>query len=173
MMQELESQPVNNVIWVEREKLKANDYNPNKVAPVELELLIESILTCGWTQPIVIRSSYEIVDGFHRWSVSDDERLRQLTGGKVPCVMLPDNISQAEQISATITHNRARGSHYVLSMSDIVKSLKNDHGVSDDWLQTKLGMDGEEIDRLFSSTTSPNDKGETEFNKGWVANYNP
>jgi len=67
MVKGKEQQPINSFEWVKRDSLKANDYNPNRVAPVELELLKTSIKLCGWTQPIVARRSMEIVDGFHRW----------------------------------------------------------------------------------------------------------
>ena len=81
MKQGSEAQPISEVKWVNRDELHANAYNPNKVFPVELELLVQSILTCGWTQPIVIRSNNEIVDGFHRWLVSNDARILEMTGG--------------------------------------------------------------------------------------------
>ena len=101
-------QPINNMEWVHRDKLKANDYNPNKVAPVELELLKTSITLCGWTQPIVARQSGEIVDGFHRWTVSADEDIFAMTDGYVPVVYLSKEVDQAQQMVATIVHNRAR-----------------------------------------------------------------
>ena len=173
MKQGSKAQPINKVQWIDREKLKANSYNPNQVFPVELELLINSILTCGWTQPIVVRSNYEIVDGFHRWMVSDDERLKSKTEGKVPVVILPDDMAMAEQVSATITHNRARGSHFVMSMADIVRNLKDDEKVSDDWIQQHLGMEQEEIDRLYDQAGSPDTKGDDEedFEDGWVPDF--
>ena len=68
-----EKQPINAFKWVLRDELTANNYNPNRVAPIELELLKTSIKLCGWTQPIVVRKNHEIVDGFHRWTVSGDQ----------------------------------------------------------------------------------------------------
>lgn len=173
MKQGINNQPISNVQWIDRQLLRANDYNPNKVAPVELELLIQSILNCGFTQPIVIRSDYEIVDGFHRWTVSSDPRLADALDGKVPVVMLPDEMEMADQVSATITHNRARGSHYVMSMADIVRSLKDDHGRSDEWIMEKLGMEEEEVERLYDNAGSPDTKGseDDEFNAGWVPDF--
>src|SRR5258708_4407167 len=78
------SQPIGHVHWVKRSLLRANDYNPNHVAPPELALLKVSIMEDGWTQPIVIRKDYEIVDGFHRWTVSGDPEVSALTDGMVP-----------------------------------------------------------------------------------------
>ena len=168
-----ENQPISSVQWVDRDTLHANSYNPNKVAAIEMELLIESILLCGWTQPIVVRSNNQIVDGFHRWTVSDDKRLREHTGGKVPVVVLPDDMDMSEQISATITHNRARGSHYVMSMAEIVRSLKDEQGVDDEWIMTHLGMEQEEVRRLYDNSGSPDTKGDDEedFNSGWVPDF--
>ena len=171
MQKGTKNQPITNITWVHRDTLKANNYNPNKVAPTELELLVESILTCGWTQPIVVRSDFEIVDGYHRWTVSSDPRLMEKTDGEVPVVVLDDELSKADQISATITHNRARGNHYVMKMADLVRSLKDDHSVNDKWLQDKLGMEQEEIDRLYDNSGSPDTKGKGEFDAGWVPDF--
>ena len=173
MKQGVNEQPISKVMWVDRESLKANSYNPNKVFPVELELLINSIITCGWTQPIVIRSNNEIVDGYHRWLVSSDERLMQKTNGLVPVVTLDDEMQMAEQVSATITHNRARGSHYVLSMTEIIRDLKDNQKKNDQWISKHLGMEQEEIERLYSNATSKETKGDDndEFNDGWVPDF--
>lgn len=137
----LSDQPISSVEWVDRGTLHANNYNPNKVAPIELELLVNSILLCGWTQPIVVRSNNEIVDGFHRWTVSDDPRLQELTAGQVPVVRLPDDMDTADQVSATITHNRARGSHYVMRMAEIVRDLIDVEGRDHKWIAKHLGME--------------------------------
>ena len=45
--------PVLNVKMVDIDKVVANDYNPNKVAPPEMRLLKHSIEEDGYTQPIV------------------------------------------------------------------------------------------------------------------------
>jgi ParB-like chromosome segregation protein Spo0J len=74
--------------WVEREKLKANDYNPNRVSRENLDLLVKSILSNGWTLPIVVRPDYTIIDGFHRWTVAGEEPLKSRLGGKVPVVIV-------------------------------------------------------------------------------------
>ena len=82
------NQPINAVEWIETDKLKANDYNPNHIPPPELKLLKTSIMCDGWTQPIVIRENNEIVDGFHRWTLaSTDKDISNLTEGKVPVVI--------------------------------------------------------------------------------------
>lgn len=119
---EKSKQPISSVQWVDRESLKPNLYNPNKVAPVEIELLITSILEDGWTQPIVINSKNEIIDGFHRWTVSNDKRLRDIFNGEVP-VVVANMQDRSHQQMSTIRHNRARGTHGVLPMADIVKNL--------------------------------------------------
>lgn len=45
--------PVYNVQRVPVEKIRANAYNPNHVAPPEMKLLYKSILEDGYTMPIV------------------------------------------------------------------------------------------------------------------------
>lgn len=138
--------PLSSLQWVDREKLRANDYNPNKVSEDNLQLLIQSILTNGWTLPIVVRPDYTIIDGFHRWTVAGREPLRSKLGGKVPVVIVAHE-NEADDIAGTITHNRARGTHLLEPMKAIVKKLL-DEGASVKDLSRQLGMKPEEIFRL-------------------------
>ena len=114
--------PLSTLQWVDREKLKANDWNPNKVSRENLDLLVKSILSNGWTLPIVCRPDYTIIDGFHRWTVSGEEPLKTQLQGKVPVVIVkhPD---RAGDVYGTVTHNRARGTHLLEPMKNIVKRL--------------------------------------------------
>ena len=161
-------QPVNSVEWVKVEKLSANDYNPNHVAPPELQLLKTSILKSGWTQPIVINKAYEIIDGFHRWLLaSKDKDVQNMTDGKVPTVMIKE-IDREEQMMSTVRHNRARGKHAVLKMSDLVRELIDERGMSEDEVGNLLQMEYEEIERLYDDTGMINRGSEDDFNKGWV-----
>lgn len=160
-------QPVSKVEWVDRYELHANSYNPNRVAPPELRLLKLSIIEDGWTQPIVARSDGEIVDGFHRWTVSADAEVAILTGGMVPVVYLPDDVPMAQQMMATIRHNRARGQHLVLPMADIVRELVDGHGLDFAEIERRLQMEDEEVDRLYDASGMPTRAGQPEFNKGW------
>lgn len=150
MTKNYKNQPISNVQWIDREELFSNSYNPNKVAPPELKLLKESILNSGWTQPIVIRESKEIVDGFHRWTVSGHKEIHELTDGLVPVVVL-NEIGEEEQMMATIRHNRARGQHGVKPMAVILQKLKDDHKLDDKTLNKLLGMEDEEIRRLYEA----------------------
>lgn len=142
----IKNQPLNNVVWRDRNELKANMYNPNKVFPVELELLKTSILEDGWTQPIVITENFEIVDGFHRWTISKDKKIYKMTDGLVPTVMLCNKTIE-ERMSATIRHNRARGEHGILPMAEIVVNLLQ-NGMSIENIKKHIGADDEEILRL-------------------------
>jgi ParB-like chromosome segregation protein Spo0J len=148
--------------------LKPNGYNPNHVAPIELDLLALSILEDGWTQPIVARSDGQIVDGFHRWTVSGRPEIQERTGGKVPVVYL--NRSPADQMLSTIRHNRARGVHGVLPMAKIVRELVDLHGMKREAVCDRLGMEAEEVERLYDQAGMPEKIGRTtdQFNKGWV-----
>lgn len=139
-------EPVSNVQIVDRELLKPNDYNPNKVTEENLKLLTQSILTNGWTLPIVCRPDYTIIDGFHRWTVAGREPLLSKLGGKVPIVIV-DHKDHDEDIYGTITHNRARGQHLLEPMKKIVKELM-DSGKSVPKICKQLGMKPEEVFRL-------------------------
>lgn len=138
--------PLNSLQWVDRTRLHANDYNPNVVNEDNLKLLIQSILTNGWTLPIVVRPDYTIIDGFHRWTVSGREPLLSKLGGKVPVVIV-DHKEHSEDMYGTITHNRARGTHLLEPMKKIVKELL-DSGKSVSEICKQLGMREEEVYRL-------------------------
>lgn len=120
--------------------------NPNKVSEDNLQLLVQSILTNGWTLPIVVRPDYTIIDGFHRWTVSGREPLLSKLGGKVPVVIV-NHESEADDIYGTITHNRARGTHLLEPMKAIVRRLI-DEGKTVQEISRQLGMRPEEIFRL-------------------------
>lgn len=143
-------QPVSNVQIVDRTLLRANDYNPNAVSRDNLELLVQSILTNGWTLPIVVRPDYTIIDGYHRWMVSGQEPLLSRLGGKVPVVVV-DHKDEAEDIYGTVTHNRARGTHQLAPMKAIVKRLL-DAGKTVKEIGKQLGMKPEEVFRLSDFT---------------------
>ena len=142
--------PVANVQIVDRTLLKPNDYNPNKVTEENLKLLTQSILTNGWTLPIVCRPDYTIIDGFHRWTVSGREPLLSKLGGKVPIVIV-DHKNHDEDIYGTITHNRARGQHLLEPMKRIVQELM-DSGKTVPEICKQLGMKPEEVFRLSGFT---------------------
>lgn len=143
--------PLNSLQWVDRDMVKANDYNPNKVNEDNLQLLVQSILTNGWTLPIVVKPDYTIIDGFHRWTVAGREPLKSKLGGKVPVVIVDHGGNKDEDIYGTITHNRARGTHLLEPMKKIVKGLLDD-GKTVDEISKQLGMKPEEVFRLSGFT---------------------
>ena len=141
-------QPVSGLTWVARDTLRANTWNPNHQAPTEMALLRLSILENGWTQPIVARGDGEIVDGYHRWRVAADPDVAALTDGLVPVCYLVAGRDDITTRMATIRHNRARGSHHVLRMADLVADLV-EHGAEPADIATRLGMEDEEVRRLL------------------------
>lgn len=147
--------PVYNVISVPIEKIVPNTYNPNTVAPPELALLYDSIKEDGYTMPIVCyyvksKDMYVIVDGFHRYRIMlEYPDIREREGGMLPVSVIDKPLDH--RMASTIRHNRARGSHDVDLMSNIVKEL-HDIGRSDSWISKHLGMDKDEILRLKQIT---------------------
>ncbi len=138
--------PLGSLRWVEHSVLRPNHYNPNKVSEENLALLTQSILTNGWTLPIVARPDYTIIDGFHRWTVAGREPLHSMLNGKVPVVIVA-HADEAEDMYGTITHNRARGTHLLEPMKAIVKKLL-DEGKDVKEIGKQLGMKPEEVFRL-------------------------
>lgn len=147
--------PVYNVIAVPLEKIQANSYNPNSVAPPEMKLLELSIWEDGYTMPIVCYylsdiDKYEIVDGYHRYTVMcTSKRVRDREGGMMPVVVIDKPLSN--RMASTIRHNRARGSHSIELMSNIVAELV-ESGMSDAWILKNIGMDADELLRLKQIT---------------------
>jgi ParB-like chromosome segregation protein Spo0J len=138
--------PLATLQWVDRGLLKPNDYNPNKVSRENLDLLVKSILSNGWTLPIVCRPDYTIINGFHRWTVAGEEPLKSKLKGKVPVVIVRHD-DAAGDVYGTVTHNRARGTHLLEPMKNIVKRLLG-QGKSIKEISKELGMKPEEIFRL-------------------------
>jgi len=138
--------PLSTLQWVDRSIVKPNTYNPNKVSKQNLELLKQSILTNGWTLPIVVRPDMTIIDGFHRWTIAGEEPLFSMLEGRVPVVVVKHN-EHSEDIYGTVTHNRARGTHLLEPMKAIVRELMNE-GKSVEEIGKQLGMRPEEIFRL-------------------------
>ena len=147
--------PVYNVIAVPVEKIQPNNYNPNAVAPPEMKLLYDSIKADGYTMPIVCYYSkaddlYIIVDGFHRYRIiKEHPDIYEREHGMLPVSVIDKPLDQ--RMASTIRHNRARGSHDVDLMSNIVKEL-HEFGRSDAWISKHRGMDKDEILRLKQIT---------------------
>ena len=162
--------PVYSIISVPVEKIEPNTYNPNTVAPPELKLLYDSIKEDGYTMPVVcyydeIRDVYVIVDGFHRYRVMlDYSDIYEREGGVLPVSVIDKTIDC--RMASTIRHNRARGSHDVDLMGNIIREL-HELGRSDVWISKHLGMDRDEILRLKQITGLAALFRDVEFGKAW------
>lgn len=162
--------PVYGVRRVPIDKVRANEYNPNRVAPPEMRLLYDSIKQDGYTMPIVCYYNekddmYEIVDGFHRYTVMlQHQDIYDREHGMLPVSVIDKPID--ERMASTIRHNRARGTHDVDLMSNIVAELHK-IGRSDAWLAKHLGMDQDEILRLKQITGLAEAFKDHEFSRSW------
>lgn len=143
--------PVYNIKAVPIDKIHANAYNPNAVAPPEMKLLYKSILEDGYTMPIVCYAvpgtdEYEIVDGYHRYRIMLEHKdIYDRENGLLPVSVIDKDVSN--RMASTIRHNRARGSHSIELMTNIVSELV-ESGMSDAWIMKNIGMDAEELLRL-------------------------
>lgn len=169
------AEPVECVQWVPSDLVFANDYNPNSVAPPEMELLHTSIQEDGYTQPIVVwqhDGKYEVVDGFHRNRVGKEYAdIRERIHGYLPVVVINnDREDKGDRIASTIRHNRARGKHKVEAMSDIVLDLKK-RNWSDAKIAKELGMDADEVLRLAQIQGLAEMFSDREFSQAWESDF--
>lgn len=167
------NEPVDLVQWVKSDNIVANDYNPNKVAPPEMELLELSILNDGYTQPIVTwvnpdKEKIEVIDGFHRNRVGKESKVvNARIFGYLPVVGIrKEQNDKNDRIASTIRHNRARGKHQVNAMSEIVIELKN-RNWSNARISKQLGMDEEEVLRLCQISGLDHLFNDSDFSKAW------
>ena len=154
------------IYWIPVNLIEANDYNPNSVAPPEMELLRLSVSEDGYTQPVVVwlreDHRFEVVDGFHRFLVGLEMKLSHL-----PCVIINhDRRGRSDRMASTIRHNRARGKHRVADMSKIVLELKR-RNWSDAKISRQLGMDADEVLRLSQIGGLAALFGDGEFSEAW------
>lgn len=170
------NEPVDCVTWEHTDTIHANDYNPNAVAPPEMELLAQSILEDGYTQPIVSwknETGIEVVDGFHRNRVGrENDCVNKRIHGYLPVV----NINQSregkgDRMASTIRHNRARGTHNVELMSTIVSELV-EMGKGDRWICQHIGMSVDELLRLKQITGVAALFENKDFSDSWEADAN-
>ncbi len=178
------NEPVDFVKWVRCEDVVANDYNPNKVAPPEMELLEVSIMNDGYTQPIVSwtnpdKGKTEVIDGFHRNRVGKESLVvRDRVKGYLPVVDIrKEQSGKNDRIASTIRHNRARGKHQVDAMSEIVIELKN-RNWTNKRISKQLGMDEEEVLRLCQVSGLEHLFSDKDFSNAWISEeseetYNP
>ena len=162
--------PVYNVKRVPIEKIQANVYNPNTVATPEMKLLYRSIKEDGYTMPIVCyhtpeTDTYEIVDGYHRYLIIKKYKdICDREAGCVPVVVINKDISN--RMASTIRHNRARGTHSIELMVNIVADLV-ESGMSDAWIMRHIGMDADELLRLKQISGLQVLFKDREFSKAW------
>ena len=168
----MKNEPVDCVIWVQNKRVVANDYNPNAVAPPEMELLEISIMNDGFTQPIVSfeddNDTFIVIDGFHRNRVGKEciEVHKRLNGYLPITIIRESQEDRGDRIASTIRHNRARGKHKIDSMSNIVLELKK-RNWSDKKIGKQLGMEPDEVLRLAQITGLAEMFKDKEFSMAW------
>lgn len=150
------------------DKVVANNYNPNKVAKPEMELLYKSILEDGLTMPVVTFyddkiDKYVIVDGFHRYTIVKD----YFKSDVVAISVIDKDIKQ--RMASTVRHNRARGVHKVDLQADMVVDLLK-KGWNDNDISKELGMTLEEVLRLKQQTGIAELFKDRTHSKSWIVN---
>ena len=169
----MRDEPVDCVIWKKNNEVVANDYNPNKVAPPEMELLRVSINNDGYTQPIVTfreEEQFTVIDGYHRTRVGKEiEEITNRVKGYLPITIIRESqLDRGDRIASTIRHNRARGKHQISAMSEIVVELKK-RNWSEKKIGKQLGMDPDEVLRLCQITGLAEMFQDKDFSQAWEA----
>ncbi|CAM1025798.1 TPA: ParB-like nuclease domain-containing protein [Proteus mirabilis] len=171
------NEPTDCVLWIKQQQVIANDYNPNVMSPTEKRLLETSLVKDGYTQPVVVLpiqqsknkpSQWQVVDGYHRYLLSKKNSLNKRINGYLPITILDvESHTMADQMAATIRHNRARGQHQVAAMSDIVRDLSR-LGWNDQKIGDELGMSQDEVLRLKQISGLAELFSEHNFSEAWT-----
>jgi len=139
--------PIDNIIWIEVDKLKANGWNPNRVHKPELKLLEHSLLSTVWIQPILINKNNIVIDGFHRWRLSQDStKIKDIFKGKVPAAVL--DVEDDEAMAITVRINRAKGTHVAIEMHKLVHQLLTTYNWAREKVAKEIGASLSEVDIL-------------------------
>ncbi|HEK1720659.1 TPA: ParB-like nuclease domain-containing protein [Proteus mirabilis] len=176
-MSPFKNEPTDCVLWIKQQQVIANDYNPNVMSPTEKRLLETSLVKDGYTQPVVVLpiqqsknkpSQWQVVDGYHRYLLSKKNSLNKRINGYLPITILDvESHTMADQMAATIRHNRARGQHQVAAMSDIVRDLSR-LGWNDQKIGDELGMSQDEVLRLKQISGLAELFSEHDFSEAWT-----
>ena len=171
------NEPTDCVLWIKQQQVIANDYNPNVMSPTEKRLLETSLVKDGYTHPVVVLpiqqsknkpSQWQVVDGYHRYLLSKKNSLNKRINGYLPITILDvESHTMADQMAATIRHNRARGQHQVAAMSDIVRDLSR-LGWNDQKIGDELGMSQDEVLRLKQISGLAELFSEHDFSEAWT-----
>ncbi|AZH05552.1 ParB-like nuclease domain-containing protein [Proteus mirabilis] len=171
------NEPTDCVLWIKQQQVIANDYNPNVMSPTEKRLLETSLVKDGYTQPVVVLpiqqsknkpSQWQVIDGYHRYLLSKKNSLNKRINGYLPITILDvESHTMADQMAATIRHNRARGQHQVAAMSDIVRDLSR-LGWNDQKIGDELGMSQDEVLRLKQISGLAELFSEHDFSEAWT-----
>lgn len=159
--------PIDNIEWVDPTTLRANGYNPNVVLTQELNLLKHSLLAQGWLQPVLASTEGEIIDGYHRWWLShNDKDVMKMSEGKVPVAFL--DLTEAERMTLTIRINRAKGNHVAYKMHEIVYKLNKELGMDLDTIAKEIGANKKEVELLMQEGVfSVKDTQNHKYSKAW------
>jgi len=149
MARTAQADPIDSITWVEATSLRSNVYNPNRVLTPELLLLERSLLSTGWIQPVLANPDGVIIDGFHRWRLTQDSpAIAQRWAGKLPVATL--DVDEPTAMAITVRINRAKGQHSAALMAALVQAIINDHGWTPERLGTEIGANPTEIDLLLT-----------------------
>jgi ParB-like chromosome segregation protein Spo0J len=163
----MSNDPIDNIKWLKAEDLEANYWNPNRVHKPELRLLEHSLLSTGWIQPILVNKNNMVIDGFHRWRLSQDSKaIRERWNGLVPCAVLP--VENDEAMAITVRINRAKGSHSAIEMHKLAIALVEQYNWPREQVAREIGATLDEVNLLLQQGvfTNKNIK-DWAYSKAW------
>lgn len=140
--------PIDRIEWLPAVALRANDWNPNRVMTPELELLKRNLLAIGWVQPVIANTDLLVIDGFHRWRLTqDDAEVAARWGGLLPVTRL--DVGDDEAMALTVRMNRAKGVHVAVHMHALVARLVMEHEWTRERVAKAIGAPMAEVDVLL------------------------
>jgi hypothetical protein len=168
----MKNHPADFIVWSKSKNIETQKINPNSIAPPEMELLYQSIKNDGYTMPVVAFTQEDgtirIVDGFHRRRIEMEHKdISDSTFGRIPLSFIRKSQEhESDRMASTIRHNRARGTHNIELMSDIVSELV-EMGKGDRWICEHIGMSPDELLRLKQITGLASLFANKDFTDSW------
>lgn len=125
------------------DKVRPNDYNPNKMDDFTYRSLVDGIKKDGFIGAVVLRTgSFEIIDGEHRWRAAKELGLQE-----IPAVLLDVSDSKARKLCIAL--NQKRGEFDQGALVELLSGLGLEGDGDYEVLGLELGIGANQIEALL------------------------